>query len=221
MCQALLEEERNLNASFSRKPFKTSAYMRLAPPVPHNFGIKNRSTDAVDETIDGEKENDEDKELPENERASLLRSAIKRKIMDLKLGQLVRNEYTAQEKEKILAGHFCNQSGTISVMGDRIQVKKSASSMKQYSKMIYDDLSESWPHLRFMIKLQNIEKKSSLNSPNGKNVQSTASSNTLKDKVNEKKGRLTPKRFEEGNEEMLIQFETDSQTLPAEGALHR
>ena len=195
--------------------------MRLAPPVPHNFGIKNRNTDAVDDTVDGEKESDEKRELPENERASLLRSAIKRKIMDLKLGQLVRNEYTAQEKEKILAGHFCNQSGTISVMGDRIQMKKSASSMKQYSKKIFDDLSESWPHLRFMIKLQNIEKKASRESPNGKNIQSAASSNTVRGKFNEEKGRYVPKRFEEGNEEMLIQFETDSQTLPAEGALYR
>lgn len=195
--------------------------MRLAPPVPHNFGIKNRNTDAADDTVDGEKESDEKRESPENERASLLRSAIKRKIMDLKLGQLVRNEYTAQEKEKILAGHFCNQSGTISVMGDRIQMKKSASSMKQYSKKIFDDLSESWPHLRFMIKLQNIEKKASRESPNGKNIQSAASSGTVRGRVNEKKGRYVPKRFEEGNEEMLIQFETDSQTLPAEGALYR
>ena len=40
--QAQLEEERNLNASFSRKPFKTASFTRLAPPVPHNFGVKNK-----------------------------------------------------------------------------------------------------------------------------------------------------------------------------------
>ena len=37
--KAQLEEERNLNASFSKKPFKTSEYVKVVPPVPHDFGV--------------------------------------------------------------------------------------------------------------------------------------------------------------------------------------
>ena len=33
--------------------------------------------------------------------------------MDLKLGKLVRNEYSAREKEKMLAGHFCHELGQV------------------------------------------------------------------------------------------------------------
>ena len=37
--KAQLEEERNENASFSKRPFKVSASVDLTPAVPHDFGV--------------------------------------------------------------------------------------------------------------------------------------------------------------------------------------
>ena len=48
MRKAHLEEERNENASFSKRPFKVSTTVDLAPAVPHDFGVdkdKDKDTD--------------------------------------------------------------------------------------------------------------------------------------------------------------------------------
>jgi len=37
--KAMLEEERNLNASFSKRPFKTSENVKVVEAVPHDFGV--------------------------------------------------------------------------------------------------------------------------------------------------------------------------------------
>jgi hypothetical protein len=225
LLQALLEDERNLNASFSRKPFKTSTHMRLVPSVPHNFGVKVKDSKARKENEDSGGSDDNADNIPEHERTAFLRTAIKRKIMDLKLGKLVRNEYSAQEKEKMLAGHFCYQSGNFSVSGDRIQMKKSTAMMKDWSRKLHRDITESWSHLRFKIMLQNIvgntadcDLSNLCNTQSSCNITSSPSANDYQEPHHH---CSTPKQLEEGNEELLIQFETDSQALPPEGALNR
>ena len=223
--QALLEDERNLNASFSRKPFKTSTHMRLAPPVPHNFGVKIKDSKTRKENEDSGGSDDNEDSIPEKERTAFLRTAIKRKIMDLKLGKLVRNEYSEQEKEKMLAGHFCHQSGNVSVSGERIQMKKSTSMMKYWSRKLHYDITESWSHLRFKIMLQNVTRNTAdFDLSNFSNAQSNGNiflSPSANDYQESHHHNSTPKQLEEGNEELLIQFETDSQSLPPEGALNR
>lgn len=220
-----MEEERNLNASFSRKPFKTASLVRLAPPVPHNFGVNKKK-----KKDDEEDENDALNEDPmigvsARERQAFMRTAIKRKILDLKLGKLVRNEYGAQEKEKFLAGHFCYQNGNISVVGDRIQIRKSLAAMRSWSKKIFTDLAEDWPNLKFKIMLQNtvktkkkgiggFGKKIDLEGSGLTNFGSPSTQSFL-----DADGAL--RRPEEGADELLVQFETEGQSLPPEEALNR
>lgn len=145
-----------MNASFSRKPFKTSSYTRLAPSVPHNFGVCKKKAHNNDD--DKYSENgtrvgsDSDEEIDVHNRTS-----VRRKIEDLKRGQIVRTEYSATEKEKFLAGNFVNSvPGNVSVVGDRIQLRKLTSSMRDWSKEIFAVLSQDWPHLRFKIMLGSI-----------------------------------------------------------------
>ena len=40
--KAMLEEERNINASFSKRPFKTSESVKVVEAVPHDFGVDKR-----------------------------------------------------------------------------------------------------------------------------------------------------------------------------------
>lgn len=199
--------------------------MRLAPSVPHNFGVKTTESKTRKENEDSGGSDDNENNIPENERTAFLRTAIKRKIMDLKLGQLVRNEYSAQEKEKMLAGHFFNQSGNVSISGDRIHMKKSTSTMKDWSRKLHYEIAESWSHLRFKIMLQNIVRNtaesdlSNLSSTQSScNITSSPSGNDYQESRHHSS---TSKSIEQGNEELLIQFETDSQSLPPEGALNR
>ena len=168
-----------------------------------------------------------DNDVPEREKEALQRTAIKRKILDLKLGQLVRNEYEIQEKEKFLSGHFCYQNSNISVGGDRIQLRKSAAVMREWSKKLFSDLSADWPNLKFKIMLQNTMENGKVDGNGidlltGKKIEeenihtiSAAADNRRVDPST--RGR----RNDEGADELLIQFETDSQNLPPEGALNR
>jgi hypothetical protein len=68
LLQALLEDERNLNASFSRKPFKTSTHMRLVPSVQHNFGAKVKDSKARNENEDSGGSDDNADSMPEYEK---------------------------------------------------------------------------------------------------------------------------------------------------------
>lgn len=54
--KAQLEEERNLNASFSKKPFKMSEYVKAVPPVPHDFGIDKHMKKTVKAVIEEEED---------------------------------------------------------------------------------------------------------------------------------------------------------------------
>ena len=222
--QALLEDERNLNASHCRKPFRTSSFTRLVTPVPHNFGLRIESK-SQRFSSDNQVADVGDIEVPEREKEALQRTAIKRKILDLKLGQLVRNEYETQEKEKFLSGHFCCQNSNISAQGDRIQLRKSAAVMREWSKELFSDLSADWPNLKFKIMLQNILENRIVDGNGnglfkGKEIEEENIHTTAADckRVNPSaRGR----RYNEGADELLIQFETDSQNLPPEGALNR
>ena len=60
--KAQLEEERNLNASFSKKPFKTSEYVKVVPPVPHDFGIDKYAKKKI-KTVEEEEEDDIDLDI--------------------------------------------------------------------------------------------------------------------------------------------------------------
>ena len=60
--KAELEEERNLNASFSKKPFKTSEYVKVVPPFPHDFGV-DKHMKKTEKAIVEEEENDIDLDI--------------------------------------------------------------------------------------------------------------------------------------------------------------
>jgi hypothetical protein len=240
--QALLEEERNLNASFSRKPFKTSAYMRFAPPVPHNFGA-NKKDPSDDEAGVGDEEStssdhvkansllflDEKAEGIKAKELENMRTAIHRKIQDLQLGKITRNEYSKQAKDMFLGGNFVNQSGNISVGGDRIQIRKLASNMKRWSKEFFSVLSYDWPHLRFKIMLNSLVTKDKVDATTTE-VEKSEEDNVPASATNDIKilEPVSTKRFSpgaiastEGADELLIQFETESQALPPFGVLNK
>lgn len=242
--QALLEEERNLNASFSRKPFKTSSYMRSAPPVPHNFGVNKGSPSA--EGNEGGIREEESQTGSENVKAKsllfldekvegkkakeqlLVRTAIHRKIQELRLGTITRSFYSQKSREMFLAGNFCNQSGNV---GEKVQIRKLVSTMKGWSKDFFSILSHDWPHLRFKIMLNSL-----MTTGRGDNSAAADLEKSGEDDVpistrmsGNKKDDTGPKQRSsggatastEGADELLIQFETDSQVLPPHKVLNK
>lgn len=200
--------------------------------MPHNFGLGIHFKEGYGCSKTDDIVNIGGIGLPQMEEQAKMRTAIKRKILNLKLGQLVRNEYETQEKEKFLAGHFCCQSSNASSRGDRIQIRKSASIMKEWARKIYSELSVDWPYLKFKVMLQNTVENND-NRNRTKIVDADIISfMTSKEDVRKKilntfstYGRADPtramRRSDEGADELLIQFETDSQNLPPEGALNR
>jgi hypothetical protein len=89
---------------------------------------------------------------------------------------------------------------------------------------LHHDITESWSHLRFKIMLQNIVRNtpdSDLSHLSNSQSRCKITSNPSANDYQESHHHRNPKQLEDGNEEVLILFETDSQALPPEGALNR
>jgi hypothetical protein len=212
-----LENERNLNASFSRKPFKTLSYNRQAPSETYNFNIKkkikaenNRSSSSLD---------DNDSRQLESTYSSSFVPDLNRIVVDSRLRKVRRNVYSTDEKEKILQRHLHSQPGNVSSIGERKQMKKSTAMLREWSSRIFVNLAENWPNLHFQIKLKDIDCEigdGTLTAPHH-TAQNSPSSSDLN-----KTMRKETKKLREGKEEeLLIQFDTDIQMLPPEKALSR
>jgi hypothetical protein len=98
--------------------------------------------------------------------------------------------------------------------------------MRNWSKDIFSVLSFDWPHLRFKILLAAVASSSSSKGKEKGKDDASAVSGEGKETTDVRANRHTTTGddvviFNEGADELLIQFETDSQTLPPEGALNR
>jgi hypothetical protein len=212
-----LENERNLNASFSRKPFKTLSYTRHAPSETYNFNIKKKIK-AEDNTGSSGLDDNENRLLESTYSTSFVPD-LNRSIVDSRLRKVRRNIYSTDEKEKILRKHLHSQSGNISSIGERKQVKKSTAMLRAWSSKIFVHLAENWPNLHFQIKL----KDSDCYSCEGTVTAShhTAQNSPSTSDLNKTKLKETNSKKERTDEELLIQFDTDIQMLPSEKALSR
>ena len=212
-----MEKERNLNASFSRKPFKTLSYTRQAPSETYNFNIKKSIK--AENSIGSSGFHDNDSCLLESTYSTSFVPDLNRSIVDSRLRKVRRNVYSTDEKEKIFQRHLHRQSGSISSIGERKQLKKSTAMLREWSSKIFVHLAENWPNLHFQIKLKDSDCDScegTITAPHYTTQSSPYSSDFNKTKVKETKSQT------EGTEgELLIQFDTDIQMLPPEKALSR
>lgn len=212
-----MENERNLIASFSRKPFKTLSYTRQAPSETYNFNIMKRVK--AENNIGSSGLDDNDSRLLESTYGTSFVPDLNRSIVDFRLRKVRHNVYSTDEKEKILKRQLHGQSGNISSIGERKQVKKSAAMLREWSSRIFVHLAENWPNLHFQIKLKVIDcdgGDGTLTAPHHTAQDSPSSSHFNKTKIKEVKSQR-----EETDEELLIQFDTDIQMLPPEKALSR
>ena len=114
MRKAQFEEERNQNASYSKKPFKTSENADIPLYTPHNFGVdktkKSKSEkDANQDDFDPDLYFDAGAMDALNDDGmdfELQRRQIHRRLDQLNLGLVVRDEYSWASKSKFLAGDF-------------------------------------------------------------------------------------------------------------------
>jgi hypothetical protein len=212
-----LENERNLNASFSRKPFKALSYTRQAPSETYNFNIKkkikaenNRGSSSLD---------DNDSRLLESTYSTSFVPDLNRSTVDSKLRKVRRNVYSTDEKENILRRHLHSQSVNILPIGERKQVKKSTALLREWSSRIFAHLADNWPNLHFQIKLKDSDCGScegTITAPHHTAENGPSTSDSTKTKMKE-----TNSQREGTEEELLIQFDTDIQMLPPEKALSR
>lgn len=213
-----MEDERNLNASFSRKPFKTQSYTHQAPTETYYFNIKKKIT--AGNNISSSNLDDIDSHLLERTHGA---SPVPDPKADSKLRKLRRNVYSTDEKEKILKGHLHGQRGieNISSTGDRKQIKKSTAMLKEWSTRIFVDLAENWPNLHFQIKVKDIDcddGDGTVTAPLHSALNSSSSFDTHKSNI---KGVKSQGHRGGEADELLIQFDTDIQILPPEKALSR
>lgn len=212
-----MENERNLNGSFSRKPFKTLSYTRQAPSETYNFNIKKKIK--AENNIGSSNLDYNDSRLLESTYSTSFVPDLNRSIVDSRLRKVRRNVYSTDEKEKILQRHLHGQPGNVSLIGERKQMKKSAALLREWSSRIFVHLAENWPNLHFQIKLKDIDCDScegTITVPHHTAQNSPSTSDFNKTKVKE-----TNSQREETEEELLIQFDTDIQMLPPEKALSR
>ena len=212
-----MEDERNLNASFSRKPFKTQSYTHQAPTGTYYFNIKKKNK--AGNNISSSNLDDIDSHLLERTHGTL---PVPDPKADSKLGKLKRNVYSTDEKEKILKGQLHGQRGieNISSTGDRKQMKKSTAMLKEWSTRIFVDLAENWPNLHFQIKVKDIDcddGDGTVTAPLHSALNSSSSFDIHKSNVRGVKNQGHRREAEE----LLIQFDTDIQILPPEKALSR
>ena len=216
--KAHLEDERNLNASFNRKPFKTLSYLHQAPSETFNFSIKKKIKSGI--SVSSSNLDDIDGRMLESIYGASPALDQKRSLVDAGLRKLKRNVYSTDEKERILKGHTHGQSGIILSTLDRKKTNKSDAMLKEWSTRIFVDLAENWPNLHFQIKVKDTDCDSgegTVTAPQhtALNCSSSIDSDMLKFK------EVKSHSHRGGAEELLIQFETDIQTLPPERALSR
>lgn len=212
-----MEDERNLNASFSRKPFKTQSYTHQAPTETYYFNIKKKIK--AGNNISSSNLDDVDSHLLERTHGTL---PAPNPRADSKLRKLKRNVYSTDEKEKILKGHLYGQRGRENILstGDRKQTKKSTATLKEWSTRIFVDLAENWPNLHFQIEVKDIDcddGDGTVTAP----LHSALNSSSLFDTHTPNIRGVKSQGQKGETEELLIQFDTDIQILPPEKALSR
>ena len=166
--RAKLEEERNQNASYSKKPFKTSDTAVIPNLVPHDFAVDKKKFKKPKEVegyggvgvsvkgVDAEGYFEVDMDNDDDINVQLQKRAVHKKIEQLTLGLVVRDEYSVQNKQKFLAGDFRSAAnGMISGSVDqpRFEYKKTNAMLKDWAKILYGTLNEDWSNLTFKITL--------------------------------------------------------------------
>ena len=166
--RAKLEEERNQNASYSKKPFKTSDTAVIPNLVPHDFAVDKKKFKKPKEVegyggvgvsvkgVDVEGYFEVDMDNDDDINVELQKRAVHKKIQQLTLGLVVRDEYSLQNKQKFLAGDFVSAAnGMISGSVDqpRFEYKKTNAMLKDWAKILYGTLNEDWSNLTFKITL--------------------------------------------------------------------
>ena len=166
--RAKLEEERNQNASYSKKPFKTSDTAVIPNLVPHDFAVDKKKfkkpkdvegyggVGVVIKGVDAEGYFEVDMDNDDDINVQLQKRAVHKKIQQLTLGLVVRDEYSFANKQKFLAGDFRSAAnGMISGSVDqpRFEYKKTQAMLKDWAKILYRTLNEDWSNLTFKITL--------------------------------------------------------------------
>ena len=86
-----------------------------------------------------------------NPHESLIRRQVHRRLNQLQLGLVVRDEYAVDAKSKFIAGNF--QLGRGNVIGTssqpRLELRKTVQLMKSWITEIYSILDQEWPFLNF------------------------------------------------------------------------
>ena len=95
--QAKLEEERNLNASYSRRPFKISSTFSIQPAVPFDFGVEKKKENGIltnketGEKGEGDETMSEDEEELLNMEEDNNGQSIHKRVILLQTGELSTN----------------------------------------------------------------------------------------------------------------------------------